>query len=89
LEVIDQPTQPQEPFSPNRPKIAGIAAVLALMLGGGIAVAAELLGRAIRRNSDLYGVVDRELVISIPIFTSINAAAKEEIWLSSSLSWFC
>src|SRR5216684_2608187 len=66
LEVIDQPTQPQEPISPNRPKIAGIAAVLALMLGGGIAFVAELLGRAIRRNSDLYRVVDRELVISIP-----------------------
>jgi uncharacterized protein involved in exopolysaccharide biosynthesis len=66
LEVIDQPTQPQEPISPNRPKIAGIAAVLALMIGGGVAAAAELLDRAIRRTSDLFSVVDRELVISIP-----------------------
>jgi len=84
LEVIDQPTQPQEPFRPNRPKIAGIAAVLALMFGGGIAVASELLGRAIRRNSDLYGVVDRELVISIPyIYTQSELRQRRKrIWLS-------
>jgi uncharacterized protein involved in exopolysaccharide biosynthesis len=66
LEVIDQPTQPQEPISPNRPKIAGITAVLALMIGGGLAVAAELLDRAIRRTSDLVSVIDRDLIISIP-----------------------
>src|SRR5258708_19029447 len=84
LELFDQPTQPQEPNSPNRPKIAGIAAVLALMLGGGIAVVAELLGRAIRRSSDLYGVVDRELVISIPyIYTQSELRQRRKrIWLS-------
>ena len=84
LEVIDQPTQPQEPARPNRPKIAGIAAVLALMLGGGIAVAAELLDRAIRRNSDLYSVVHRELVISIPyIYTQSELRQRtKRIWLS-------
>jgi uncharacterized protein involved in exopolysaccharide biosynthesis len=72
LEILDQPTMPQEPIRPNRPKIAGIAAVLALMLGGGIAVAAELLDRAIRRSSDLYGVVDRDLVISIPYIYTLH-----------------
>ena len=87
LEVIDQPTQPQEPARPNRPKIAGIAAVLALMLGGGIAVAAELLDRAIRRNSDLYGVVDHELVISIPyIYTQSELRQRtKRIWLSVAI----
>jgi uncharacterized protein involved in exopolysaccharide biosynthesis len=82
LEVIDQPTQPQEPISPNRPKIAGITAVLALMLGGGIAVVAEMLDRAIRRGSDLYSIVDRELVISIPyIFTrSELRRRKRKFW---------
>lgn len=84
LEVIDQPTQPQEPISPNRPKIAGIAAVLALMLGGGVAVAAELLDRAIRRSSDLFSVVDRELVISIPyIYTQAELERRRKrLWLA-------
>jgi uncharacterized protein involved in exopolysaccharide biosynthesis len=83
LEVIDQPTQPQEPISPNRPKIAGIAAVLALMLGAGIAVGAELLDRSIRRGSDLYSVVDRELVSSIPYIYSQSELRrrKKRLWL--------
>jgi uncharacterized protein involved in exopolysaccharide biosynthesis len=83
LEVIDQPTQPQEPISPNRPKIAGIIAVLALMLGGGIAVVAELFDRAIRRSSDLYNVVDSELVMSVPyIYTKSELQhRKQRFWL--------
>jgi uncharacterized protein involved in exopolysaccharide biosynthesis len=87
LEVIDQPTQPQEPISPNRPKIAGIAAVLALMLGAGIAVVAELLDRAIRRGSDLFSIVDRELVISIPfIYTQSELRRrKKKFWLALAI----
>jgi uncharacterized protein involved in exopolysaccharide biosynthesis len=83
LEVIDQPTTPQEPISPNRPKIAGIAAILALMLGGGIAVVAELLDRAVRRSSDLYSLVDSELVMSIPyIYTESELRhRKKKFWL--------
>lgn len=82
LEVIDQPTQPQEPISPNRPKIAGLTAVLALMLGGGIAVVAELLDRAIRRSSDLYGIVDSELVVSVPyIYTQSELRHRKKKFL--------
>src|SRR5258708_31604916 len=87
LELFDQPTQPQEPNSPNRPKIAGIAAVLALMLGGGIAVVAELLDRAIRRSSDLYSFVDRELVMSIPyIYTQSELRhRKKKLWFAFAM----
>jgi uncharacterized protein involved in exopolysaccharide biosynthesis len=87
LEVIDQPTQPQEPISPNRPKIAGIAAVLALMLGAGIALVAELLDRVIRRGSDLFSIVDRELVISIPyIYTQSELRRrKKKFWLALAI----
>jgi uncharacterized protein involved in exopolysaccharide biosynthesis len=83
LEVIDQPTQPQEPIRPNRPKIAAIVAVLALMLGGGLALGAELLDRAIRRSSDLYSVVDSQLVISVPyIYTrSELKRRKNRVWV--------
>jgi uncharacterized protein involved in exopolysaccharide biosynthesis len=83
LEVIEQPTQPQEPTTPNRPKIAGITAVLALLLGGGIAGAAELLDRSIRRSSDLYSIVDSELIISVPyIYTKGELRQrKKKVWL--------
>jgi uncharacterized protein involved in exopolysaccharide biosynthesis len=83
LEVIEQPTFPQEPIRPNRKKVAAIAAVLALMLGGGIALAAERLDTAIRRVSDLYTVVDRDLIVSIPyIYTQSELRRrKKKIWL--------
>jgi uncharacterized protein involved in exopolysaccharide biosynthesis len=82
LEVIDQPTQPQEPIRPNRPKIAGVVAVLAIMLGGAIAVGAELLDRAIRRSSDLYNVVDSELVMSVPyIYTQSELRHRKKKFL--------
>ena len=85
LEVIDQPTQPQEPIKPNRPKIAGIVAVLAIMLGGGIAVVAELLDRAVRRTSDLYSVVDSQLVISVPyIYTQSELQRRKKKVLAGS-----
>jgi uncharacterized protein involved in exopolysaccharide biosynthesis len=66
LEVIEQPTAPQEPIRPNRPKVAGLALVLALMAGAGLAFAAELMDKGIRRSSDIFGVVDSQLVVSIP-----------------------
>src|SRR5689334_18121477 len=47
LEVIEQPTTPQTPISPNRPKIFGVVVALALMAGGGMVVAAEMLNQSI------------------------------------------
>ena len=87
LEVIEQPTQQQEPIRPNRPKIAGLVAVLALMLGGAIAVAAELFDRAIRRSSDLFSVVGSELVISVPyIYTQSELRNRnKKFWLALAI----
>lgn len=66
LEVIEQPTAPQDPVKPNRPKIAGISLVLALAAGGGLVFLLELADKSIRRGSDLYGILDNRLVLSIP-----------------------
>jgi protein tyrosine kinase modulator len=71
LEIIEQPTVPQEPIKPNRPKVAAIAILLAFMAGGGLAFVMEISDRAIRRSSDIFGIVDSQLIISIPyIFTA-------------------
>jgi uncharacterized protein involved in exopolysaccharide biosynthesis len=66
LEVIEQPTIPQEPIKPNRTKVAGLALVLALMAGAGLAFVAELMDKGIRRSSDIFAVVDSQLIVSIP-----------------------
>ena len=85
LEVIDQPTLNREPISPNRPKIAGIVAVLALMAGAGIAGIAELLDSAIRRGSDLFSVVDSQLVVSIPYISTLSELRRRKIRIWSAV----
>jgi uncharacterized protein involved in exopolysaccharide biosynthesis len=66
LEVIEQPTLPQEPVRPNRPKVAGVAVIVAFLAGAGLAFAAEVTDQSIRRAGDVLGVVEGELVVSIP-----------------------
>lgn len=70
LEVIEQPTVPQTPVRPNRPKVAGLAILLALVSGLGLAAAAEMADKAIRRPADLFSVVDSQLIIAIPYITT-------------------
>jgi uncharacterized protein involved in exopolysaccharide biosynthesis len=88
LEVIDQPTLPQEPISPNRPKLLGITAILALMIGAGIAVGAELLDGAVRRSSDLYGIIDRDLVVSIPYIVTRSEMRRRKARMWQALAFF-
>lgn len=88
LEVIDQPTVPQEPIRPKRPKLLGIVAGLALLLGAGCAVGAELLDRAIRRSSDLSSIIHQDLIVSVPyIFTQTDLRRrKRKLWLVIGVS---
>jgi uncharacterized protein involved in exopolysaccharide biosynthesis len=66
LEVIEQPTVPQEPVKPNRPKIIGLSLLLALAAGGGLTLLLEMLDSTIRRSTDIYTVIDSQLVVSVP-----------------------
>jgi uncharacterized protein involved in exopolysaccharide biosynthesis len=66
LEVIEQPSMPQEPVSPNRKKLFFFAFAFALLSGGGLVFAVEMLNQSIHRSSDLYSVIDSSLVVSIP-----------------------
>jgi uncharacterized protein involved in exopolysaccharide biosynthesis len=66
LEVIEQPTAPQEPIKPKRPKLAALAVLLAFAAGAGLTLLAELSDKGIRRASDIFSLVDSQLIISIP-----------------------
>ena len=70
LEVIEQPTLPTQPKSPNRPKLFAVVMALSLMLGGGVAGAAEMFDQSVRRSTDLYSLVDSHLVVSIPYIST-------------------
>ncbi len=74
LQVIEQPTLPTKPVSPNRPKLFAAVIALALMAGGGLAMAGEMLDHSVRRSSDLFSLVDSHLVVSIPY---ISTTAEE------------
>ena len=66
LEVIEQPTVPQEPIKPNRPKIMAMSLLLGLAAGGGLTLLLEMLDSTIRRSADIYGLIDSQMVVSIP-----------------------
>jgi uncharacterized protein involved in exopolysaccharide biosynthesis len=66
LEVIEQPSVPQEPIKPKRPKLAALAVLFGFAAGAGLTLLAELSDKGIRRASDIFSVVDSQLIISIP-----------------------
>jgi uncharacterized protein involved in exopolysaccharide biosynthesis len=66
LEIIEQPTIPQQPIKPNRPKVAALAVLLAFMAGAGLAFVVEISDKAIRRSSDIFSIVDSQLIVPIP-----------------------
>src|SRR3981081_4314297 len=66
LEIIEQPTIPQQPIKPNRPKVAALAVLLAFMAGAGLAFVVEISDKGIRRSSDIFSIVDSQLIVSIP-----------------------
>ncbi|HXM35212.1 MAG TPA: GNVR domain-containing protein [Pyrinomonadaceae bacterium] len=66
LEIIEQPTIPQQPIKPNRPKVAALAVLLAFMAGAGLAFVVEISDKGIRRSSDIFSIVDSQLIVPIP-----------------------
>jgi uncharacterized protein involved in exopolysaccharide biosynthesis len=88
LEVIEQPSIPQRSIKPNKPKVFALVFALALVAGGGLAFAAETLDKSIRRRSELYSVVDSQLVFAIPYITAPTelVTRKRKLWLAFALA---
>ena len=78
LEIIEQPTVPQEPIKPNRPKVAMLAVVMALIAGAGLAFVVEISDKTIRRSSDIFGIVDSKLVVSIPYIVTAGEVRRQK-----------
>jgi uncharacterized protein involved in exopolysaccharide biosynthesis len=78
LEIIEQPTTPQNPIKPNRLKLSALAVLLGLMAGSGLTFLAEMTDKGIRRTSEIFGVVDSQLVVSIPyIVTTVELRSRK------------
>jgi capsular polysaccharide biosynthesis protein len=74
LQVIEQPSVPQKPIRPNRLKWFGAAFALAGMAGIGAVIAAEAFDKSIRGSRELAGIIDKQLIVTIPY---IWTAAEE------------
>jgi uncharacterized protein involved in exopolysaccharide biosynthesis len=75
-QVIEHPTLPQRPLKSGRLKMAGIALALAAMMGAGAIVAAETLDPSISGGHELAGIVDSQLMISIPYISTRTEIAR-------------
>jgi hypothetical protein len=85
LEVIEQPTFPQEPIRPNRRKLAGLSLLLAVAAGGALALLIEVTDKAIRRSGDIFGLVDSQLVVSIPYITTKSELHRRTLHILSTV----
>jgi uncharacterized protein involved in exopolysaccharide biosynthesis len=77
LEVIEQPTVPQEPIRPKRPKVAALAVLMAFAAGAGLTFLVEFSDKGIRRASDIFSVIDSQLIVSIPYIVT-NAELRRQ-----------
>lgn len=66
LQLIRQPELPHTPFESKKRKffLAGFA--IAGMIGAASIFAAETLNGGIRRSQDVFGIVDRNLIVTVP-----------------------
>jgi uncharacterized protein involved in exopolysaccharide biosynthesis len=85
LEIIEQPTMPQKPVSPNRSKLFTAVVALSLMAGGGMVFAAEMLNQSIRRSADLYPLIDRQLIVSIPYIATHREMERKKTRTKTTL----
>ena len=89
LEVIEQPTLPDASIKPNKPKLYAIILAFALMAGGGLVVGAEMLDRSIRQSTDLFSVIDSQLIFAIPYISTpgeIQRRKRKIIWTTGILA---
>ncbi len=84
LSIIDNATEPTAPVSPQPVRNLGLAAVLGLLLGLGLAVLRELLDTSVKTNEDIAGLTDAPLMVDIafdskavkaPLITSLDPHA--------------
>lgn len=66
LEVIEHPSLPQKPVRPKKVKWFAAAFAVAAMIGAGSLGAAEMLDRRIRGSRELMGIIDGDLIVTVP-----------------------
>jgi protein tyrosine kinase modulator len=66
LQLIRQPELPHKPFESKKLKYFAMGLAMAGMIGAGSIFAAETLNGGIRRSQEVFGIVDRNLIVTVP-----------------------
>lgn len=78
LLVIEQPTAPQKPIRPNRSKLFAMVLGLAAAAGGGALFVRESLDRSIRSRSELFSIIDSQLIVAIPYIVTKSEVRRRK-----------
>ena len=83
--MLDPPNLPTKPFSPNRLKLAAIGFVLGLVLGGGLAGAAEFTDARLHSERALRRLLAVEIIADVPPLTTLEEQNQErrQDWLTA------
>jgi len=80
--MLDPPNLPTKPFSPNRLKVAAIALVIGLVLGGGVAAAAEYTDKRLHTERELRKLVTAGIIADVPVIMTPTeeTEARRQDW---------
>lgn len=76
FKILDPARMPERPASPDRPRLYAIALLAALLIGFGLAAAAEYFDKTLRTESDVRAALNLMVLATVPYMRDAGAAAQ-------------
>jgi polysaccharide chain length determinant protein (PEP-CTERM system associated) len=76
FKILDPARMPERPASPDRPRLYAIAILAALLIGFGLAAAAEYFDKTLRTESDVRAALNLMVLATVPYMRDAGAAAQ-------------
>jgi uncharacterized protein involved in exopolysaccharide biosynthesis len=76
FKVVDPARVPERPVSPNRPQLYVLGILAALVIGVGLAAAAEYFDRSLRSEADVRAALNLLVLATVPSIRDAAAAAQ-------------
>jgi polysaccharide chain length determinant protein (PEP-CTERM system associated) len=75
FKILDPARMPEKPASPDRPRLYAIAILLALVIGLGLAAAAEYFDKTLRSEADVRAALNLMVLATVPNMRNAGRAA--------------
>jgi polysaccharide chain length determinant protein (PEP-CTERM system associated) len=76
FKILDPARMPERPASPDRPQLYAIAILAALVIGFGLAAAAEYFDKTLRTESDVRAALNLMVLATVPYIGDSRATAR-------------